>query len=544
MWFTRISIGNPVLTTMMMAALLVLGLFSWQRLSVDQFPDFAFPIVVIQTEYPGASPETVEADISRRIVEGVNTISGIKRLGSRSHEGSSIVIVEFELNVDAAEAAREVREKIALIKVGFRREVREPRVSRFDPASSPIIWYALSSDGTLDARELTAFADRVVKKRLENVGGVGSVSVVGGVARQIQIRLKPEQMEARAIGVDLVLNALRNENQELPAGAIHSSDRELVVQVTGRIKVPEEFSRIIVARRAGQAVTIGDVAEVVDSAQEPNNRALIDGRPTLALSVLKAQSQNAIDAVDRLGVAVTSLKTELPARVRIEVVRDTTDSIRKGVKNVERTIIEGALLTELQRLSTEAMRRFAQIPGMVDIDSSLKSARPTVAVSLRRELAADLGVGVAQVGAALRPLLAGDAATTWRAPDDENIDVVVRLAAADRDRVSDLNRLMLSSSQTGADGNPKMIALRQIADISTCNGASQINRSDLSREVQIQANVYGRAAGAVGRDVEAALKGMDFKPGYRYVIGGSTRDMQDSAAYAASALVLLSCSFT
>ncbi len=200
--------------------------------------------------------------------------------------------------------------------------------------------------------------------------------------------------------------------------------------------------------------------------------------------------------------------------------------------------LQGPDLGELERLSNEAMTRFARIPGMVDIDSSRKAGRPTIAVELKRELASDLGIGVAQVGNALRPLLAGDAATTWRAPNDENYDVVVRLAQSDRDSVADLERLMLTSTQSGADGAPKMVALRQVADIRPTTVASQINRSDLSREVQITANVYGRAAGAVGNEMEEALKQMSFKPGYRYVIGGSTRDMRESMVYAAAALGL------
>jgi len=128
MWFTRVSIGNPVFATMMMAALLVLGLFSYQRLAVEQFPDVTFPVVVVQTEYPGASPENVEEEVTRRIEEAVNTVSGIKTLSSRSYESVSVVIVEFELQVDPKVAAQDVREKVALVRAGFRDEVKEPRV--------------------------------------------------------------------------------------------------------------------------------------------------------------------------------------------------------------------------------------------------------------------------------------------------------------------------------------------------------------------------------------------------------------------------------
>ncbi len=246
MWFTRISIGNPVLATMMMMAFVVLGLFSYQRLRGDQFPDVTFPVVVVQTEYPGAAPETVESDITRKVEEAVNTINGINSLTSRSYEGQSVVIIEFVLTVDPAQAAQDVREKVALIKSSFRREVKEPRVTRYDPADRPIFSVAVTNDAgkgksKYTMRELTTVADQLVKKRLENVRGVGSVTLVGGVKREIQIYVKPAEMEALNISMDQLINAVRNENQELPAGAVRAKANEQVVQVQGRVNRPEDF---------------------------------------------------------------------------------------------------------------------------------------------------------------------------------------------------------------------------------------------------------------------------------------------------------------
>src|SRR3954470_24897273 len=138
MWFTRISLKNPVFATMVMLAIVVLGLFSLQRLKVDQFPNIDFPVVVVQTEYPGASPEVVESEVTRKVEEGVNSIAGINALTSRSYEGQSVVILEFQLHIDGRKAAEDVREKIAAVRPNLRNEVKEPRVLRFDPASRPI----------------------------------------------------------------------------------------------------------------------------------------------------------------------------------------------------------------------------------------------------------------------------------------------------------------------------------------------------------------------------------------------------------------------
>ena len=177
MWFTQVSLRNPVFATMVMVAFVVLGLFSFQRLQVDQFPNIDFPVVVVQVAYPGASPEIVESEVTKKVEEAVNAIAGVNTLTSRSFEGQAIVIIEFQLTVDGRKAAEDVREKIGILRPVFRDEVEEPRVLRFDPASRSIWSVAVipqAVDGkTPSAVELTTWAEQVFKKRLENVRGVG-----------------------------------------------------------------------------------------------------------------------------------------------------------------------------------------------------------------------------------------------------------------------------------------------------------------------------------------------------------------------------------
>jgi hydrophobic/amphiphilic exporter-1 (mainly G- bacteria), HAE1 family len=894
MWFTRISIGNPVLATMMMMAFVVLGLFSYERLRVDQFPDITFPVVVVQTLYPGASPESVESDVSRPIEEAVNTINGIDTLTSRSYEGQSVVIVQFDLNVDPTQGAQDVREKVAAVKAAFRKEIKEPLITRYDPADAPIFSISVTNDPQAkprDLRELTTIADQVVKKRLENVRGVGSVTLVGGVKRQINIYVKPVEMESLGIGINQVEDAVRNENQELPTGAIRASDSEKVVQVLGKFKDPQRFNDIVVAMRGGQAVKLSQVATVVDGQEEQENLALYNGQRTLALDVLKAQGQNTIDVADGLMKAMQELQANMQTLhpgIKIQAIQDSSRQIRVGVHNVRQTLLEGAALTilivflflnswrstiitgltlpvaligtflfmnmfgftinmitlmalslcvglliddaivvrenivrhsgmkvngrfkshrlaaldgtaeiglavlattfsivavflpvgfmggiigrffhqfgitvtaavlismfvsftldpmlssiwpdpalhtdtdakghkqrrgfyantigrvlelferlvqwisdsyqvllkwslkhrimtvaiavaafvaglalpaaglvgtefipnadysesgvtfytpvgssleltetkvhqveailrdfpevqdiyttvntgvsqgknyasifirltpreqrkrsnaeltpllrqrlsqvagitvtqvgslaaaggdskqvrlsllghdlkELERLSNEAQRRMRAVPGLVDLDSSLKDNKPNIAVTPKRDIGADLGIGVAQIGNALRPLLAGEAVSSWRGPDDENYDVNVRLAPSDRNASEDLSRLMLASTQLNSDGSAKMVPLRQVADIAASTGANQINRRDLNREIELSADAVGRSAGQVNTDVKTALDGMHWPAGYRYQVGGSTKSMQESFAYALAALGL------
>ena len=350
MWFTQVSLKNPVFATMMMLAIVVLGLFSYQRMQVDQFPNIDLPVVVITADYPGASPEIVESEVTKKIEEGVNSIAGVSALTSRSYEGQSVVIIEFQLYVDGRKAAEDVREKISAIRPNFRPEVKEPRVLRFDPTSRAVWSVAVlpeNGNAKMSAVELTNWADQVLKKRLENVRGAGSVTIVGGTKREINIYLNPQAMESLGITADQVVNAVKNENQDLPVGSIRSQVAERVVKIDARMKRPEDFGKIIVARKGSAAVTVDQVARIADGAQEIDSLALYNGQRTLLLQVQKAQDENTIQVVDGLNKTIAEMKGTLPVGLKLELVTDSSRSIRVGVENVRRTLIEGGLLTVL-----------------------------------------------------------------------------------------------------------------------------------------------------------------------------------------------------
>ena len=381
MWFTQVSLKNPVFATMVMLAIVVLGLFSYQRLKVDQFPDIDFPVVVVTVDYPGASPEIVESEVTKKIEEGVNSIAGINALTSRSYEGTAVVIIEFQLHIDGRKAAEDVREKVAIVRPTLRTEVKEPRVLRFDPASRAVWSLAVLPDdkagatersvsaavppqgakapsggsesraagsvGVPNAVELTTWAEQIHKKRLENVRGVGAVNLVGATKREINIYLNPQALEAFGVTPDQVAAAVRNENQDLPVGAIRSLAQERVVQIDARMQRPEDFGRIIVTRKNGAPVRVEQLARVQDGAQEVESLALYNGQRTLLLSVQKSQGENTIEVVDGLNAAVLELRDQLPPGVRLETNGDSARPIRVAVNNVRQTLIEGALLTVL-----------------------------------------------------------------------------------------------------------------------------------------------------------------------------------------------------
>ena len=352
MWFTKVSIQNPVFATMIMLVFVVMGLFSFQRLKVDQFPNIDFPVVVVLTEYPGASPEIVESEVSKKIEEGVNSIAGISALTSRSYENQSVVVIEFQLNMDGRKAADDVREKVASMRATLRDEVKEPRIIRFDPTSKAIWSLAVFPEAQNDSKltslvELTNYAEQTIKKRLENVRGVGAVNVLGGSRREINIYLRPDAMEALGVSADQIAAAVRNENQDLPVGALRSFTQERVIQVQSRVKRPEDFANIIVARKGTTPIRLSQVATVNDGAQEITNMALYNGERTLVLTVQKAQDANTIEVVDGLMATLKELRKQIPAGMRLEPVSDGSRQIRVAVDNVRRTLIEGALLTIL-----------------------------------------------------------------------------------------------------------------------------------------------------------------------------------------------------
>ncbi len=350
MWFTRVSLHNPVFATMAMLALVVLGWFSLQRLQIDQFPNIDLPTVVVITEYPGASPEIVESEVTKKIEEAVNPIGGISNLTSRSYEGQSVVVIEFGLQSEGRKAADDVREKVSGVKPLLRPEVKDSRVLRFDPSAKSIWSMAITADagsGAPSPVEMTRWADQVLKRRLENVRGVGSATVVGGTPRQINLYLQPAALEAYGVTPQQVAAAVENENQDLPAGSIRSLEQDRVLQVQGRMQRPEDFDQITVVQRPGGPVRLGQLARISDGAQPAESLALYNGQRTLLVTVQKAQDENTIAVVDGLRKALDELQQVAPAGVHLTQITDGSRQIRVSVENVRRTLIEGALLTVL-----------------------------------------------------------------------------------------------------------------------------------------------------------------------------------------------------
>lgn len=884
MWLTRVSINNPVFAAMIMLALMVIGLLATFRMKVEEFPNIEFPFVVVNTVYSGASPEVIETDITKKIEDQVNTIAGVKEVTSVTQQGLSQVIVQFDLNIPSDVAAQNVRDKLALVTPTFRDEVTTPIVAQYNPADAPVVSVTFRSD-KMSLRELSTYLDNTVKKQLQTVTGVGRVDILGGRQRQIRVLLNPTQMNAYKVSVNQISNALRSENVELPVGTINNQNQEMVIQVNGLVKTPNEFNQIIVAQNRSSTgaivpVYLSQVAEVIDGQAEAESASLQNGQPAVAMDIIKMSDANVIDVVDKTQQRLAEIQATLPPGVTMTVVADSSKSIRGSLNNVVRTLIEGAILAvfivwlflgswrstiitgltlpisllgtlaaiwtfgfsinmmtllalalciglliddaivvrenivrhvgmgkhhrqaaldgtqeiglavlattlvivavflpvafmggiigrffyqfgvtvstavllslfvsftldpmlssiwpdpdaahqhdrlngrvsfrkrpiawllagfqrlldrltnlyshilawslrhrlitvliaigslvaaffavglvgkefvpqadmneikvkfetpvnanldytqqkaaqvnavlqsfpevtntyatvnamsysgnnrvqvnvslvpkdertrgldalnramreqlqqvggikvtsvaaaamavsgglkpimisikgndlnELQRLSNEFMQKLSNVNGLVDLESTLKQPKSMVNVTINREAANDAGLSIGQIGQALRPLLAGDNVSTFKDDNGNNIDVNVRLNDDNRQTISQLQSMYLSSNRTDQNGQPILVPLSQVANFSETLGAPQINRRSLFREVVVQANTDGRPAGDIGADITKIQNEMKLPPGYSFAVQGSNKDMAESIGYATTALGL------
>ncbi len=347
MWMTRVSINHPVFATMVMVALTVLGVFSYQRLRVEAMPDVRPPYVSIQVAYPGASPEQVENDVAKPIENAANTVAGIKRLLSASYEGVGYTWIEFRLDVDQDRVLQDVRDKVAQIRGQFPRDVKDPVIERGgDENDQPVAFYALLAD-KLTPRELTTLAEQVVQKGFERVRGVGRVALSGSVTRQIQVHIDPVRLTAIGLTVDQVVNALRSANVSFPVGTISNALTESIVRVDGRITSPRDFGKIIVTRKNGVPILLSQIATVVDTEAERQSLARVNGSPAISFDIYKAQDANIVEVGASLKAAADNIRKQLPPGVDLRLLRASSDSVERSVDNVEYTIIEGGLLTVL-----------------------------------------------------------------------------------------------------------------------------------------------------------------------------------------------------
>lgn len=344
-WLASISVRRPIVATVLILVVLVVGLVGYGKLNVDRFPNVDLPVVTITTVLRGAAPEEVETELTDRIEEAVNTISGIDELRSTSTESVSQVFISFLLDKDVDVAAQEVRDKLATVLADLPQGTESPVVSKLDPDAAPVLFLALESSRPI--REITEFADKKLRPSLENVSGVGQVTIVGGRKRQVQVFVDPTKLKAVGLTALDVERAIVTQNVTAPGGAVDTGPRRLIVRVHGRLANVDAIADVVVRQDGAHPILVRDVARVVDGEEEAETSALLDGKPAVLLSIRKQSGENSIAVVDAIRERLNDVKTTIPSGYQIKVIRDNTETTRTSVEAVREHLIVGAVLAAL-----------------------------------------------------------------------------------------------------------------------------------------------------------------------------------------------------
>ncbi|MBZ0199940.1 MAG: efflux RND transporter permease subunit [Ignavibacteriaceae bacterium] len=342
MKLANVSIKRPVFTTMIVMAIVVLGLFSFMQLNVDQYPDIDIPYVTITTVLPGAGPEQIESDVTKIIEDAVNPIAGVEHISSTSMEGVSIVTIQFKLEVNGEIASQEVREKTAAVRSDLPDDVKDPIIQRLDPASAPILTLSISADRT--EKEITTYTKDVIKKRLENVSGVGSAEVVGGAERKILVEVDAEKLKAYNLSINDIVNSLVASNIEVPGGNVKNRKQQFILRTMGKLTDVKQFNNIIVSSPNGESIYLSNIATIKDSTEEKTSITRLNGVLAVGLEIKKQSGSNTVQVATALKKEFAKLQKEIPSEYKITIAKDNSVFIEHSINDVLFDLIYGALL--------------------------------------------------------------------------------------------------------------------------------------------------------------------------------------------------------
>jgi HAE1 family hydrophobic/amphiphilic exporter-1 len=344
-WLAEISVKRPVLASVLVLSLAVVGVFAYFRLGVDLFPKIDFPMITVTTRQSGAAPEEIETEITDKIERAVNTIAGIDELRSVSTEGVSQVFIVFKLEKSVDVAAQEVRDKVNQILPDLPQDIDQPVVDKMDPDAAPVIYVALSADRPI--RDISEFADKTLRREIESISGVGQVTLVGSRLRQVNLWLDPARLRAYSLTAAEVTRAVANQNLMLPGGNLAQGAREMTVRMKGRVNSVPEFDGIVVATRAGSQITLAQVGRAEDGVEEAETAGNVDGKSAVILAVRRQSGTNTVAVADEVTQRLNAMRPRLPAGYKMEITRDQSDFIKASVKNVQEHLIVGAILAAL-----------------------------------------------------------------------------------------------------------------------------------------------------------------------------------------------------
>ncbi|MCM3741637.1 efflux RND transporter permease subunit [Oceanobacillus luteolus] len=335
------SVKRPVGVVMIVLAILALGFVSLRNLAVDLFPEIELPIAVVATSYQDAAPEDVENLISRPIEGAVSTIEGIDSIQSRSQTGASVVIMMFKNGTDLDQALLDVREKVDQVKGFLPNEAEEPNILRFSPDALPVMWVSLTGS---EPERLTEIAENQVVPYFERQEGIASVTVEGGKEREIQVILESTDLKQYGISANEVAQAISATNNSASVGTVEKGNQDLQLRVIGEIESIDDIKETIIQTPAGATISVEDVAEVVDTYKESDSLTLVNGEPSLVLSIMKNTDANTVEVATNIRDSIPGIEAELGESVAVDVIIDTSEFIQLSIDSVTSNIIIGGLI--------------------------------------------------------------------------------------------------------------------------------------------------------------------------------------------------------
>jgi len=347
MFLARLAVDRPVLATVIILALVVVGVFSYTKLAQELRPNVDFPFVVVTTIYPGAGPKEVESQVTEKLEDEIGSVAGLKKMESQSMENLSMILCEFDLEIDGDMAAIEVKDKVELAKIRMPRNIEPPVVQQFSFGSMPILNVALNSDRPL--RDITLIADTRVADELSRIDGVSKVEVVGGLEREINIACHADKLRSYGLSIMDVVGFIQAENINFPSGHITGLSSEYSLRMVGEFTKLDQLRKMKLITPEGVTIQLQDVADVLDLYEEPREQARFQGKPAVSIKVQKKNDANTVLTSAQIHKVIEKdlQKYFDQEKITAYIANDSADYIKDSIQDVLTNIVIGILLTSI-----------------------------------------------------------------------------------------------------------------------------------------------------------------------------------------------------
>ena len=342
----EISIKRPVLATVTLLALFLLGIVSYFRMNVDEMPDASFPFVTVSIIYEGALPEQIDTQVTKKVEEAIGEAKGVKHIQSISREGEVEIGIQFHLDIDPAMASQDVRDKVSAIRSELPDTIKEPVIARYDMKAAPVVAIALTSK-TANLRELSILVEDVVKPRLQKISGVGQLKISGLQKREVQLLLDPDKVAAFGFSIPEIYQRMQQENQEIPAGKLMGTSQELSVRTAGNFKDPQDFLSIVIGTKNGAPVYYRQIGTVKDTIKDIGTIARYDDQQAIGLEIGKQSGANAINVARQVKAELEKIQQNLPSGMVLYMVRDDAQRVEDSIHEVWFDLIVGGFFAVL-----------------------------------------------------------------------------------------------------------------------------------------------------------------------------------------------------